>query len=701
MSETAAKADRIRDLERIISHLDTLYERGDDCLHPDTGILVTDGEYDVLRRDLRQLAPDSPLFDTASASLLDSIVQKVVHDPPMTSIEKASHEDPAIQQEQLFKWLSGALPANYSGPLIALPGKTYKGQPVSIPAHYFYATYKLDGVALAIYYEQGRLVRAGLRPRDGIHGEDVTRQCHYVRGIPEQLKTPVSCSIRGELVCQLSDFEIVQRELELAGQKLRANPRNHAAGGIRQFRNPEKTQQMRLSFIAYGIEGLANPPYQTEIERAEYCREQLGVPYIETGWFEFEDLARMEDAVPSLDVEVDGVIVGVDNLEDQTQLGRHGDPRTGNPKGKIAWKFREEEATPVIRDIEWKTGRTGKVTAVAIFDPVRLAGTNVSRATLHNAGFMERNQISVGSTISVRKAGKIIPKVTGVIAGQASPDFPQSCPACGTATELRQGGSDEMLELICPSKACPAQIVSSLCHFLDTCGVLGLGESRVTSLVEGNQVAVPADFFALDVEDVMACGLTHRQSALAVAAIQMIPSPDKQPNLESLIAEAKRSKKRIPLWKLMAAFGIEAAGKSAGKTLSNHFGSLEKIRAASIEELQGAADIGEKTAMAIHNYLQQHARELDRLLQYVDPVLPPSGGALAGQRFCFSGGFPAGKRFWEQQVEAAGGTCTGSVSRQTNYLVAGSASGSKSDKAKQLGIPIIDTVQLQALLDGS
>lgn len=255
-----------------------------------------------------------------------------------------------------------------------------------------------------------------------------------------------------------------------------------------------------------------------------------------------------------------------------------------------------------------------------------------------------------------------------------------------------------MLELTCPSTTCPAQIISSLCHYLETFGVLGLGESRVTTLVEGNKVATPADFYELDIEDAEACGLTNRQSALAVAAIQMIPAPDKQDDLESLIDDAKRAKKTVPLWKLFASFGIEAAGKSAGKALQAHFGSFEKIRAASVEELEAVDDVGEKTATMIQQYLSDHAKEIDRLLKYVEPEAQQAGGKLTGKKFCFSGGFPEGKKHWEQFVESNGGACSSSVSKKTDYLVAGPGSGSKSEKAEKLGIPIIDTAQLQQLL---
>ena len=227
--------------------------------------------------------------------------------------------------------------------------------------------------------------------------------------------------------------------------------------------------------------------------------------------------------------------------------------------------------------------------------------------------------------------------------------------------------------------------------------MLGLGESRVTSLVEGNKVGSYADFYELDIQDAMACDLTHRQSALAIAAIHMIPAPDKQDDLEDLIDEAKLEKKKVPLWKLFASFGIESAGKAAGKALSTHFGSLKKIRSASVEKLEAVDDVGEKTAELIHDYLDSNSDEIDRLMKYVEPELPQTG-KLTGKKFCFSGGFPEGKRHWEQLVESKGGVCAGGVSKKIDYLVAGTGSGSKSDKAKKLGIPILDTKKLQKLM---
>jgi DNA ligase (NAD+) len=702
-SNKSINGQRADDLERIISHLDTRYEQGLECVHPDTDIIVTDGEYDAFRRELAELRPASNLFDSATASALETVVRKIVHDPPMTSIEKASHEDVATQEAMLFKWTTDSTenaPAEVqNGPMTTLSGKKYNDEDVAFPKDYFYQAYKLDGVALGIYYKDGELVGAGLRPRDGINGEDVTEQVKYVEGIPTKLKNKISCSVRGELICKLSDFEKVQSALAEAGEKLRANPRNHAAGGIRQFKNPANTGTMRLSFVAYGVEQVSHSPFKSEIERSKWCEKELGIPYVKTDYFQFDDLAKMEANVPNLDFEVDGVVIGVNNLEDQEQLGRHGDRDTGNPKGKIAWKFREEEATPVIKEIEWQTGRTGKVVGVAIFEAVRLAGTNVSRATLHNAGFMSRNQITIGSTIAVRKAGKIIPKVTRVVAGQGDPEFPATCPSCEEATILEQGGTEHMLELVCTNSACPAQNISTLCHYLATFGVLGLGESRVTQLVEGGLVSAPADFYRLDVEKAMSCGLTNRQSLLAVASIHMIPAPEKLGDdvLEQRIETAKQSKKHIPLWQLFATFGIDAAGKSAGKVLSDYFGTFDKMRAATVEELEAVNDVGTKTAQTVFDYLTDHEEEIDDLLRFVEPE-KPNVGKLTGKRFCFSGGFEDGKRHWEQRVEELGGACSGSVSKKTDYLVAGNDSGSKSAKAEKLEIPIISIEELQEML---
>lgn len=672
--------NRTQELEHIIKVLDTLYEIGEDCVHPITGEIVSNGEYDALRRELAQLSPNSKIFSNPTASKVKT-AKKMVHKPPMTSISKASHEDREVQKQQLSKWLANTNSNNYC------------------------QAYKLDGVALGLDYEHGRLVVAGLRPQDGINGEDVTEQVKYVNGIPENLNIPLTCSIRGELICKLSDFEKVQKSLIAAGQDVRSNPRNHTAGGIRQFKEPAKVKDMRLSFMAYSIEGLDNPPYKTEIERAEYSNQVLGVPFVQISPFKYEDLQTMEDNVKNLDYEVDGVVIGVNNLEDQEQLGRHGDSATGNPKGKIAWKFAEERATPVIKDIEWKTGRTGAIKPVAVFDAVPLAGTQVRRATLHNLGFIYRNKIQIGTKIIVLKAGKIIPKVVGVVSEEANYNnifdvaTGSICPSCGKKAEIKR--NDEMYELICVNKSdCPAQSISGLVHYLKTFGVLGLGEATVTALVDNNIIRTPACFYSLTVNKMMKADISEREALLALAGIYLISSPEKYENdeLDKLIEKTRKNKIQVPAWKLFAALGIESAGKSAGKALMEHFGSFDQIMAATDEELAAVEGVGIKTAMVINDYLTGHAPMIKELLNFIEPEKLKSG-PLTGRTFVLTGSFDLGKRHWQEQIESQGGKCTSSVSKTTNYVVEGVDAGSKADKAKALGIPLISVEKLKSILN--
>lgn len=676
--------NKIEELELVISHLDSLYEQGEDCIHPITNLIVSDGEYDALRRELLSLKPDSAIFNTPTASTVEA-VKKIVHNPPMTSISKASHEDKAVQKAQLDKWIKDSAPQNYND-------------------DYFYQAYKLDGVACALYYEKGMLVAAGLRPRDGINGEDITKQIKYVSGVPEELNLPVTCSIRGEIICKLSDFEIVQKELEDAGEKLRANPRNHAAGGIRQFKEPEKVKSNRLSFVAYSIEGLDNPPYKTERERAIWCNKKLGVPFTRIEKFKFEDLEVLEKNVPSLDYEVDGVIVGVNNLEEQEQLGRSGDPKTGNPKGKLAWKFSEERATPEIESIEWNTGRTGAIKPVANFTAVSLAGTQVSRATLHNIGFMYRNQIGTGTQIVVLKAGKIIPKVVGVKSKLKNYnkiedlDVPLCCPSCNHKTKIVN--NKEMYELFCPNDKCPAKNVSSYFHFLKTLGVLGIGESKIESLTEAGLIDDFSSFYKLTPQSIKKSSLSLRQGLLVLAALHMIPTPEKYKDDDLLkkINKEIKNKKVFPLWKLFAAFGIETAGKSAGKALQENFSNIEDILKANVQDFSNINDIGTKTAEVIHNYLSQNKDLIKELLNYIE-IESVKVGPLTGQIFVFTGGFAEGKTFWETAVEKLGGKCSSSVSKKVNYVIVGVDAGSKEQKADELGIQKLNIDQLKKMLN--
>lgn len=698
---------RIAELRRILSHLDTLYELGEDCIHPDTGQIVPDDLYDDWVAELKTLVPTDPRFThRPNDSKVDlGSKTKMIHNPPMVSINKASHEDLAIQEAQLFKWLVECA-EGVDGPTYTLEDKDYSGDKVQYPREFFYQTYKLDGAACSIHYEDGVLKQAGLRPRDGINGLDVTEAVKQVLNVPTKLKQKVTLTLRGELVCFWSDFEKVQAMLAKRGEKPRANPRNHAAGAI-QNDDPKKVKEARLSFIAYGIENHASPPYKTEIERAKWCNKELGIQYVQVRPFNFYDLQKMEDNRSKLDYMVDGCIVGVDDLETQEQLGRHGDPRTGNPKGKIAWKFREETATVTIKEIIKDVGRTGKIVPVAVFDAVRLAETDVTKATLHNYGNVKRFGIKVGTRIKVLKAGSIIPKVIDVVDGTGKPEIPNCCPSCGGKAELREGGKIKdkagndivAYDLFCDNEDCPAKNISRLEHFLTTLGVLGLGESRIEQLVSKGNVRTFADFYRVDVDSAVAAGLSERQALLAIGAIHLLPDPEKEKDndkLKAKIKKAQSSKKSVPAYKLFAALGIPTAGNSAGKALIDHFKDFDAITTASVKDLQ-INEIGEKTAQIIHDWFKAHRKEVQDLLDYIEPELPKTG-PLTGKSFCLSGGFTEGKAHWQKEIEDRGGKVTGSVGRSTDYLVAGDGSGAKSDKAKELGVTILDVKGLQKLL---
>jgi DNA ligase (NAD+) len=713
-------------LEQAIRVLDTADQGNTPCVLPNElavalgfqpGEVIANSEYDRLRNELTRLNPSCPLLQTPTAaevdleedldSDLETTTVKVVHNPPLTSIKKASHEVRSIQEEELWRFLYDATlaaPEALKTGWNSHPDKFYRNIIVTYP-DLFYEEYKLDGVACAIYYDDdGNLLKAGLRPRDGVNGEDVTEQIQYVKGVPKKLKTPLGCSVRGEIVCLQKDFDLVQKELEEAGEDARANPRNHAAGGIRQFKEPQKVKQMRLTFIAYGIEGVTNPPWKTEIERARYANEKLGLIYIGAKKFNFDDLAVMEKQAKTLPFETDGVIIGINDMALLNKMGRHGDTPTGNPRGKIAWKYEEEKAEVEIKSITWQTGRGGGLTPVANFDAVKLAGTMVSRATLHNIGFMMRKGIGVETIVRIMKAGKIIPKVIAVVSSPKNLkfDYPHNCPSCDSVTRVVENG--EMAELMCENhNNCPAQNIGTLVHFLATLGVLGLGESRIEQLTASLKVKKSADLYALTEQDCIYSGMSERQSLLALAAIHMVDKPDKTKDNDKLrtrIENARKVKKVIPLWKLFAAFGVDTAGKQAGKAMMEHFRDFDRMRSASVEELESIQDIGLKTAEIIHRYFIVNRQNIDALLQHIQPELP-SEGPLTGKTYCLSGDFPdGGKSAWEAMIEKKGGKCSSSVGKRTSFLVQGENAGAGKDtKAKSYGVPIISIDDLRKQLE--
>lgn len=711
------------ELELVVSQLDTLYELGETCATPidvdfvglKAGDEVSDPIYDEIRKRLQKLRPESSVFKEPTASKAYSGQDRIEHHPPMTSLEKASGTN---KNQELKNWLESVQKRlGYSD----LRGKIVK-------------SYKRDGVACALYYKEGKLIAAGLRPRDGIHGEDILANVKYVSGIPTQLPIPLTCSIRGELECPISIFQDIKQrwqEPEFGLDREPANPRNYTAGSIRQFKEPAITGRRCLRFVGYQFEDIHTPGTQIDLPRTKrdqaiWANRVLGVNFVRVEFYDdLHDLETMEEGVKRLDYEVDGAVLEVNDRDGYEQMGRHGDRDTGNPRGAIAYKFKDEVATTPFEGCIWSPGRTGTLTPVAQFGkPLSLAGTNVSQCSMHNIAFCVRNKIVPGTFLEVIKSGKIIPKIIAVIlpdGTRVSTDataqvkvtreqveqypHPSTCPACGSQTHI-EPGQEGMWDLVCRNTLCPAQIVSSYTHYLATLGVKGIGESQVERLLASGKLAKWGDWYRLEVKDFQDAGLSERQSLLAMAAIWMVEAPSKIKDNRALsekIAQAKRKKLPIPGWQLFASLGIPTAGKQAGKVLLEHFGDFRQILQANKSQLSAVEDIGEKTAIIIEDYFEENRATVEDLLEFIDPLLPQSG-KLSGQTFCLSGGFPNGKKYWEKEIERLGGKCTGSVSRKVDFLVAGDGSGEKTEAAKRLQsqgerIQIITVDELQRQLD--
>lgn len=704
----ATLSQEAKELEQVIIALDTAYEAGDDCINPLTGKVVSDPEYDKLRKRLEEIHPKSSVFKGVTASKLKAAPKKVKHYPPMTSISKAigTLQERTEALTDFITKVAGEM--NYPDAEKELV-----------------QAYKRDGVAVALYYEDGKLVRAGLRPRNGTDGEDVTLNIAYVEGIPQELWEhdrdgnrvkflPVTCSIRGELECKKSVFRKIVDDWQNPKFGLDSepkNPRNYTAGSIRQFSDPTVTKQRKISFTGYSIFGwtskdpaFATAPFKTEIERAKYSNAKLRIPYVQVRSFRQQDLKVLEDLSPSLDYEVDGIVISVNNLEDAEQMGTHGGSVTGNPKAKIAWKFAEESAVVEVENIVWTPGRSGKLTPVLNFKGVQLDGTTVSQCTGHSLGFLDGSSkaspgvITKWCEVRIIKSGKIIPKVIEVVKKGYSPlDVPKSCPCCKSKLEIRQG--EDGKDLVCPNEFCGDRATARIVHYLSTLGVKGIADSIVSTLLENKLIEDMSDLYELTVSQLKGVGYSERESALIIARLFFCDDPAHQTDedLADFCNSAGDTKIELPAAQLFASLGIPGAGKTAGQALVAHFGTFDAIRKASLKDLLEVDGLGETSANAIVDFLEQHATMIDRLLDYIEPQ-GKKMGKLSGQTFVFTGGFDGGKAAWEKMVLDEGAVVSGSVGKNTSYLVVGTDAGSKADKAKQLGVKMLSPADLKKML---
>ena len=687
----------ITDLRQIIIHLDNCYHiTGEECINPITKEIVTDNEYDALKNRLEEIDPLWDGFKTTFAADEEVVGKKVAHNPPMTSISKCN----GTQEEKesiLLKWMEDCI-NNISDSQNVSKGTLDFS--LADKNDIFSMSFKHDGISLSLEYERGQLISAGLRSKNGIDGIDVTKKTENIAGIPKKLPIPVTLTVRGEIETHLKEFKEINLELEKDGKDAKTNPRAHTAGCMNR-KTAKEMKDMGLKFIAYNILNFKLPPYKTEIERALWVKDVLGFNFVKTVPFAYSRLVAFEMIHRDLDFMVDGIVISVNELKKQVELGTHGNGSSANPKGKIAWKFADEVKNAIITSIEWQTGRTGTITPVLNFDGIQLEGTTVSKCTAHNLGIIKQNKIGVGSTIAIIKSGKIIPKIKEVIESKGKVTSPSACPSCGFITKEVLGNNNTE-SLICDNKNCPAQNVQNLDHYLKRIGVKGIAESTISKLCKAGLVEEPSDFYKLTLEKIQAIGIKKRSATLILARIKMIVAPEQEKDNSILMALLNKIKDRkipVKMETFIASLGIDGAGRELGRILSENYDSFEDVRQLSVNDLESHDGIGPITASNVYSYFFDNKKQIDDLLNFIQiKIIKKKTGNLDGKKICLSGSLPGGKARWKTFIEDNGGMLTSSVSKKTDYLVASEGSGSKSDKAQKLDIPILTVDDLEKLI---
>ena len=547
---------------------------------------------------------------------------------------------------------------------------------------------KVDGLSVALEYENGVFVRGATRG-DGRVGEDVTQNLRTIKSIPLRLPEALPrLIVRGEVFMPKSVFHALNEERELNGQPLFANPRNAAAGCLGQL-DPKIAAARKLDIVVFNIQYAEGKTFQTHIETLEYLKSQhfRVIPYACCDTIDgcASIIKEIGDGREKFEYDIDGAVVKVNSLADREALGS----TAKFPRWAAAYKYPPEQKPSTVVDIVVQVGRTGVLTPKAVVSPVRLAGTTVTNATLHNQDFIREKDVRVGDTVLVQKAGEIIPEIVAVLKekrpeGTAPYQFPDRCPVCGAPVVRDEDGA----AIRCTGAECPAQLMRHLVHFAsrDAMDIEGLGPANVESLVNAGLLKTPGDLYALRAEDVAQLERMGKKSA------------------ENLTAAIEKSKAN-DLSKLLTAFGIRQVGQKAAQVLARQFVTLDALAAADIETLSAVPDIGPITAQNIADWFadpqSQHLIETLRTAGVnMESHAEPIGDKLAGLTFVLTGelsGFS--RKEAGERSQALGGKVSGSVSKKTSYVVAGEAAGSKLRKAQEFNIPILDEAGFVAMLE--
>ena len=547
---------------------------------------------------------------------------------------------------------------------------------------------KVDGLSVALEYVDGVFVRGATRG-DGTVGEDVTENLKTIRSIPLKLENaPRRLIVRGEVFMPKKVFHKLNEQRESEGKPLFANPRNAAAGSLRQL-DPKIAAKRQLDILIFNLQFCDGKEFSSHGETLDYLKSLnfKVIPYIISS--DMEEIKSHVDAIgegrENFSFDIDGAVIKVNDLAQRNVFGS----TAKYPRWACAYKYPPEIKPTVVEDIIIQVGRTGVLTPKAVVVPVRLAGTIVTNATLHNQDFISEKDIRVGDTVLIRKAGEIIPEILSVElgkrpAGTTAYYIPSVCPVCGSPTKRDENG----VMIRCTGDSCPAQKVRFISHFAsrDAMDIEGLGGAIVELLVNEGLVDTPADLYTLDAECVAGLERMGRQSA------------------KNLIGAIARSKEN-DLWRLLFAFGIRQVGEKAAKTLAKHFGSLEAIRNASLEELTAVSDVGAITAENIKSWFLRPSNQdiVDKLIENglnTQSLVKQIEQKLQGKTIVLTGTLEQMTRQEAtERIEEMGGKAAGSVSKKTSFVVAGPGAGSKLTKAKDLGIPILSEDEFIALIE--
>ena len=637
--------------------------------------VISDAEFDRLLQELigleerypRLLTPDSPSQRVGAAPL--EKFETVRHRLPMISLDDAFSEGEVREfEERLQRFLRSPEPLQY----------------VLEP--------KMDGCAIELVYEQGRF-RVGSTRGDGVRGENVTQNLKTIHTIPLQILTreepaPELLEVRGEVYMDLSEFQKLNEQRLSQGEPAFANPRNAAAGSLRQL-DPGITAARPLKIFCYGV---------GEVRGRSFASHWEVLQTLKTWGFRVSELieqgegidaaiayhCRLEQQRHGLPFEIDGIVIKVDSLSLQERLGA----KARSPRWALAYKFAATQETTRVLDIVVNVGRTGAVTPMAVMQPVALGGVTVSRATLHNEDEVARKDVRVGDWVLVQRAGDVIPEVVKVISerrtGQEKPfQMPKLCPACGTPL-VRPPGEKVTR---CPNRDCFGAQTRAIMHFASkgAMDIDGLGEKIIRQLVSAGLVREVSDLYRLTEGDLVPLERFAEKSA------------------QNIINAIERSK-RVPLHRLINALGIRYVGEATARILARHFQSLDRLIKASRDELLEVEGVGEQVAASIREYfdLPRHLELLRQLKEAGVEELPPEApatGPLAGKTFVFTGGLAhISREEAKAQVTARGGKVSSSVSAKTDYVVMGADPGSKYAKAEELGVPLLDESAFEELI---